>query len=182
MFERWKYDFSNLYNGDNSECDFDEQHYDRTKLHKQLLEMDMQDPLYVSNEQMNRNIGTAELSNIFMHARSGSACGHDNISYEVLKFPAVTVILLRLFQLIFDSSSIPSAWRKAIICPILKDQNSDKRVPLNYRGVSLLSCTSKLYSAFLNRRIQRISKMKIYWRMSRMDLGRADHVKTTFTH
>ena len=152
VFERWRLDFSNLYNGDNN-GDFNEEHYDRAKLHKHLLEMNMQDPLYVSNEQMNRNISIEELTTIIMHARSGSACGHDNIPYEVLKFPAVIVTLQHLFQLIFDSSLIPSCWRKAIICPILKDHNSDRRVPLNYRGVSLLTCTSKLYSAFLNKRI-----------------------------
>ena len=33
-----------------------------------------------------------------------------------------------------------------MISPLLKDPSSDKRVPLNYRGISLLSCLSKLYS------------------------------------
>ena len=37
--------------------------------------------------------------------------------------------------------------------PILKDQASDRRVPMNYRGISLLSCISKLYSAFINNRL-----------------------------
>ena len=40
-----------------------------------------------------------------------------------------------------------------MIFPLLKDPSSDKRVPLNYRGISLLSCISKLYSAFVNNRI-----------------------------
>lgn len=52
--------------------------------------------------------------------------------------------------MIFDSSIIPSLWRKAIIFPILKDPSSDKRVPLNFREKSLLSCNSKLYSSILN--------------------------------
>ena len=67
-----------------------------------------------------------------------------------MKFPSVICVLHKLFQLIFDSSLIPSIWRKAIISPIHKDPISDLRVPVNYRGVSLLSCASKLYSAFLN--------------------------------
>ena len=53
----------------------------------------------------------------------------------------------------FDISVIPCIWRKAIICPILKYPNSDRRLPLNYRGISLLSCISKMYSAFLNKRL-----------------------------
>ena len=40
-----------------------------------------------------------------------------------------------------------------MIFPLLKDPSSDKRVPLNYRGISLLSCLSKLYSAFVNNRL-----------------------------
>lgn len=51
----------------------------------------------------------------------------------------------------FDSIVIPSIWRKAIICPIHKVPASDPSVPMNYRGVSLFSCTSKLYSALVNK-------------------------------
>lgn len=61
--------------------------------------------------------------------------------------------MTRLFQLILDTSIVPSVWRKAIICPILKDASTDPRIPMNYRGVSLLSCISKIYSAFINQRI-----------------------------
>lgn len=39
------------------------------------------------------------------------------------------------------------------MCPILKDASTDPRIPMNYRGVSLLSCISKIYSAFINQRI-----------------------------
>ena len=62
-------------------------------------------------------------------------------------------VLHKLFQLLFDSGKIPTEWRKAVICPILKDSSSDKRMPLNYRGISLLSCISKVYSALINKRL-----------------------------
>ena len=48
---------------------------------------------------------------------------------------------------------IPSAWSEAIIIPILKSKESDPRIPLNYRGISLLSCISKLYGYILNQRL-----------------------------
>ena len=152
IFERWKNDFMNLYNR-NDDGDFDETHYDRAKIHKVLLELGMQDPLYTPNEELNGNISIEEISKIVQQAKSGSACGLDKIPYEVLKFPPVIEVLRKLFQLIFDSSIIPSVWRRAIICPILKDSNSDNRIPLNYRGISLLSCVSKLYTSFLNKRL-----------------------------
>ena len=37
-----------------------------------------------------------------------------------------------------------------MITPIPKAATKDKRIPLNYRGISLLSVVSKLYSAVLN--------------------------------
>ena len=71
-----------------------------------------------------------------------------------MTFPSVIPVIRSLFQLIFDTSIIPSLWRKAIIYPILKDPSSDRRIPMNYRGISLLSCISKLYSAFINNRLK----------------------------
>lgn len=53
----------------------------------------------------------------------------------------------------FESHIIPSVWQQAIICPILKDSNSDPRVPLNYRGISLLSTIYKMNSSTLNNRL-----------------------------
>jgi hypothetical protein len=37
--------------------------------------------------------------------------------------------------------------------PIPKDYSTDPRIPVNHIGVSLLSCISKLYSAFINKRL-----------------------------
>lgn len=124
VFDRWKQEFKNLYNRDD-DSDFDEEYYNQSKLHKHLIEMHIEDPLYTTNEQMNCNITIDEITNIIMRAKSGSATGIDKIPYDVLKYPLVITALQKLFQLIFDTSVIPSIWRKAIICPILKDQTSD---------------------------------------------------------
>ena len=40
-----------------------------------------------------------------------------------------------------------------MISPIPKDSKTDQRVPLNYRGISLLCCSAKLYTSLLNTRI-----------------------------
>ena len=133
--------------------EFEVEHYNRSLVHKQLLEQNMLDPLFEHNEDLNSNIEFEEISRIVMNAKSNSACGHDEIPYCVLKYPPVIRTIHELFQLVFDTSIIPSVWRKAIICPILKDASADKRMPMNYRGVSLLSCISKLYSALFNKRL-----------------------------
>ena len=114
----------------------------------------MLDPLYESNSELNQNISLQEIQRIIMSAKNGKSSRIDNIPYDVLKFPSVIPVIRSLFQLIFDTSIIPSLWRKAIIYPILKDPSSDRRIPMNYRGISLLSCISKLYSAFINNRLK----------------------------
>ena len=58
-----------------------------------------------------------------------------------------------MFNLCFDTGILPSIWRKAMIIPIPKAATKDKRIPLNYRGISILSVVSKLYSAVLDNRL-----------------------------
>ena len=53
----------------------------------------------------------------------------------------------------FNMSIVPSLWLKFIIVPVPKGDNKDPSAPLNYRGITLLSCVSKVYTALLNKRI-----------------------------
>ena len=115
-------------------------------MHKHIKELNMQDPLYVQNVSLNANVSIEEITQLVMRAKSKSAPGIDGISYAFLKYPPVIGVLKELFQLLFDTGILPSSWRKAIICPILKDAQSDQRNPLNYMGISLLSSVSKLYT------------------------------------
>lgn len=151
MLERWRLDFENLYNGGPSN-EFDNDQYNIAKANKYTKEINMKEESYQVNEEINYEISFQKISNGVMHAKSKSSYGFDEIPYNVLEFPVVLETLQHLFQHIFDSGTIPSVWRKAIICPILKDPTSDKRLPMNYRGVSLLYCISKLYSSFINKR------------------------------
>ena len=101
----------------------------------------------------NDELNCEEISDIVMRSKSSSACGLDKLPYSVLKYPIIIETLRQLFKLILNSSIIPTVWRKAIICSVQKDPSSDKRLPMNYHGVSLLSCISKLNSSLLNKRI-----------------------------
>ena len=152
VFDKWKGDFENLYSY-NSNSEFDDTFYDNVKSHKLVLENNMLDPLYISNPHINSNITLDEVVAAILKAKKLSACGIDKIPYDVLKFPPVIAVIHKLFQLIVDTSIIPSVWRQSIICPILKDPSSDRSVPMNYRRISLLSCISKLYSSIMNKRI-----------------------------
>ena len=60
-------------------------------------------------------------------------------------------MLCHLFNKVLEVGVCPVDWCKAIIVPVYeKGETSD---PNNYRGISLLSCISKLLSKILNNRI-----------------------------
>ena len=53
----------------------------------------------------------------------------------------------------FMHSYVPDLWLKSLITPVPKGKDKDPNVPLNYRGIRLISCVSKVYSGILNKRI-----------------------------
>ena len=75
----------------------------------------MIDPLYNPDELLNRTITLEQVTKVIMASNPRSASGIDNIPYAVLKSPSVIAVLHNLFQLILDSSCIPSIWRKSVI-------------------------------------------------------------------
>ncbi len=113
----------------------------------------MQDPLYVTNVELNRPIELAEVEKMVKKAKAGKSAGIDAIPNEVLKSSNIIKCLHAFFQFCFDTGLIPSVWTQAVISPIPKDKTSDPRIPLNYRGLSILSCVYKIYTAVLNNRI-----------------------------
>ena len=62
-------------------------------------------------------------------------------------------ILFRVCQidLLHDDGSYPNKWCSAIIYPVHK--KGDVKIPNNYRGISLLSCISKLFTTIVNNRL-----------------------------
>ena len=61
-------------------------------------------------------------------------------------------IFCNLFNIVFDSGIIPATWTEGIICPIYKNKG-DAGNPDNYRGITILSCFGKLFTAVLNHRL-----------------------------
>ena len=85
--------------------------------------------------------------------KTGKASGLDNIYAEFLKYAENFVVpfLTKLFNKLYDTSYFPLDWCKSVIIPLFKkgeDSNPD-----NYRGISLLSIVSKVFTAILNKRL-----------------------------
>ena len=63
----------------------------------------------------------------------------------------VVPFLTNLFNRLYDASHFPVDWCKSVIIPLLK--KGDDKNPDNYRGISLLSVVSKVFTAILNKRL-----------------------------
>ena len=85
--------------------------------------------------------------------KSKKACGIDGFPNEILKCEGVFPVLVSFLNMCFRYSVIPNMWTKSVIKPIPKSSSKDPLVPLNYRGISLLSCVAKLLSGILNNRL-----------------------------
>jgi len=94
---------------------------------------------------------------VLQSTKNGKTAGQDNINSELYKC-APEEFKLRLLQFlnnIYRENRIPDEWRDAVITPIFK--KGDRRVPKNYRGISILNTCYKIYSKILNMKLQKYS-------------------------
>ena len=79
--------------------------------------------------------------------------GIDSISNEMLKYGSsvLTLPLVKLFNFILNSTNFPVTWNMSLISTIYK--KGDKNNCNNYRGISLSSCLSKLFTGLLQNRL-----------------------------
>ena len=83
----------------------------------------------------------------------GKAPGLDSINNEMIicLFETKPEIILKLFNSILGRGKLVTKWKTSIITTIYK--KGSKTDPSNYRGISLISCLAKLFSAVLNNRL-----------------------------
>lgn len=149
----WKEKYETLYCTDNDNHEnYDKAFYQEILVEKELLEHNSENDNN-NDDDINIDIAYNEVRNIVMSSKNGKAIGLDNLPYEIFKNVKSITILHKLFNIIFKSRVIPSMWLKAIIKPIPKSSMNDPRVPLQYRGISLLSTVSKLFTGILNKRL-----------------------------
>ena len=85
-----------------------------------------------------------EVNKALSKAKTNKAVGIDHLPNEGLKSAKCAELLFRLYNAVFESAKMPTIWLKAVIVPIPKSRLNDPRVPLSYRGISLLSTVSKI--------------------------------------
>ncbi|KAK3539613.1 hypothetical protein QTP70_010573 [Hemibagrus guttatus] len=99
-------------------------------------------------------ITQAEVTEVVQKLLGGKAPGVDEICPEYLKSLDVVGLscLTRLCNIAWRSGTVPLDWATGVVIPFFK--KGDWRVCSNYRGITLLSLTGKVYSRVLERRVR----------------------------
>ena len=153
VLDKWKDDFKSLYDCSDNIHSFNREFYDNVMLEKDRFESQMEEEEYVANLELNHLLSFDEIEHVVNNLKMKKSTGIDEIPNEVLKHHDVMLLLYYFYVKCFETGILPSVWLKAIIIPIPKSTTKDPHVPLNYRGISLLSCVCKVFTAIINRRI-----------------------------
>ena len=94
-----------------------------------------------------------EISNGIKKLKNNKASGLDSISNEMIKgsAPIILPFLVIFFNKILETKEYPDEWEVGIITPLHKSGEIDD--PVNYGGITMNSCLSKLLTLLLNNRL-----------------------------
>ena len=106
------------------------------------------------NEDLDKEITENEVQSLITSLRNNKACGFDKIFNEYLKYGTENIInlIVKIFNVILLKGIFPENWLFGILKPIYKNKGS-KADPGNYRGITLVSCLSKLFTGVINKRL-----------------------------
>ncbi len=152
----WKDDFSSLFSRpgyDKNTADYRALITELNERENDCVKPDFEPENELMFDYMNERILLLEIKKAIDKLKTGKARGLDGIPNEVIKCPNLLKALHSFFNLCFDNGISPSTWSKSIISPIPKSSMTDPYLPLQYRGISLLSCVYKLYASVLNSRL-----------------------------
>ena len=137
---------------------------------------------FVNDIELDKEITQEEVMTSIHNLKSDKACGIDSICGEFLKFSEMRLVpfLTKLYNRIYDNLHYPEAWNCSIITPIYK--KGEKTDPNNYRGISLLSVTSKVFTAILHNRLyqwtEKNEKLSTEQAGFRRNFSTIDHIFT----
>ena len=105
--------------------------------------------------ELDFRISADEIIKAIKQLKNNKAVGMDNISGEIIKCSSSFLICWyeKIFNFIYDKSHYPDAWRTGMITNLYK--KGDREDPNNYRGLTITSCMSKVFSTILNNRLEK---------------------------
>ena len=132
-----------------------------------------------NSEDYNQPFSLEELRDSLSKSHD-TAPGPDEIHYQFLKHlpePSLKV-LLKIFNVLWETGTFPEIWRKAIVIPIPKP-GKDGSDPSNYRPIALTSCICKTMERMINNRL--VWFLEKYNLLSKFQCG-FRHGRTTVDH
>ena len=115
-----------------------------------LHEFDDNDNFYdhVAYHELDTNITYDEVYTAIKSMKCGKSPGYDMLLNELFIFgkDVLTTSITRIFNHILNVGYFPQCWSEGVIVPLHKNVN-------NYRGITLLSVFSKLFTRVINTRL-----------------------------
>ena len=114
-------------------------------------------------QELDVKISLSEIMKGICLSKNGKSSGPDLLLNEFIKYGNENLMqyLYCLFNKIFDIGYFPDSWGDGFIVPLHKKGSTDNVE--NYRGITLLSIVSKLFSNILNLRLDKwAEKYHIY--------------------
>ena len=106
-----------------------------------------------SFEELDKPITVSEIEKSIKSLKKNKAYAGDLLlnEYFIESCDILASHLVDIFNGIFNSGHFPDNWSEAIMVPIYKKNDPDD--VNNYRGISLVSCLSKIFTGILNKRL-----------------------------
>ena len=101
------------------------------------------------------SISKEEVRENMQRTKNGKAVGRDDIPEEVWKClrESALTFLTKLYNITMESERMPEEWRDSVLIPIFKNKG-DVQSCRNYRGITLISHTMKLWEIIVERRLR----------------------------
>ena len=105
------------------------------------------------NVELNKPFEPDEVKKSIKKLKKNKACGNDQVLNKFLKWSCDSMInvFTKLFNLVLQTGIVPEEWCISNIIPLYKNKG-DICNPDNYRGISIVSCSGKLFTSVLNQR------------------------------
>jgi hypothetical protein len=106
------------------------------------------------SSMLNTVISGEEVELAVRNLKNGKSPGTDGVPGEFYKYSLdrLGLILVELFNNICETGVFPAQWTEGVIVPIHKKGNRND--PGNYRGITLLNITGKIFTTVLNSRLK----------------------------
>jgi hypothetical protein len=143
--QRWQRYFDYLFNGEN-----------------ETMDIQLDDSFDDLNRCFVRRIQESKVKEVLKRMKGGKAMGPYGIPIEVWKClgDIAIVWLTKLFNHIFRSNRMSDEWRSTLV-PIFKNKG-DIQSCTNYRGIKLMSHTSKLWERVIEHRLRGMTHITMH--------------------